>query len=138
MRMLIRSAQCVLERETVRVSAFRGSRVAAKPATKVVTTPRMEFEISDGMNFEINPTIIALALVGWIGPSSLPAGIPLTNGTGLSQAFFASMNENLAAWPKGPGADDPFWTLCFLWHIGLMSCMLFGTIGVNLKKYNAE
>ena len=99
-----------------------------------MSTPRMEFEISEGVDYEISPAVIVLALIGWIVPSSLPAGIPLTNGTGLSQAFFASMNENLANFPKGPAADDPFWTLCFMWHIGMFACLIFGTIGYNLRK----
>lgn len=94
----------------------------------------MEFEISEGVSFNVDLSTLALAIVGWIVPSSVPAGIPLTDGTGLSQAFFASMNANLANWPKGPAADDPFWTLLFLWHVGLFACMIFGTIGVNLRK----
>jgi len=92
------------------------------------------FEISENTPFEINPVIIVLAMVGWIVPSSLPAPIALTGGTGLTQAFLASMNANLAAWPKGPAGDDPFWTLLFLWHAGLFATLIFGTIGVNGRK----
>lgn len=94
----------------------------------------MEFEISEGVEFPLDLSILILAVLGWVIPSSIPAGIPLTNGTGLSQAFFASMNANLANFPKGPAADDPFWTLLFLWHVGLFACMIFGTIGVNSRK----
>lgn len=92
------------------------------------------FEISENTPFEINPVIIVLAFFGWVVPSSLPAPIALTGGTGLTQAFLASMNANLAAWPKGPAGDDPFWTLCFLWHVGLFAALIFGTIGVNGRK----
>lgn len=92
------------------------------------------FEISENTPFEINPVIIVLSILGWVIPSSLPAPIALTSGTGLTQAFLASMNANLAAWPKGPAGDDPFWTLCFLWHVGLFAALIFGTIGVNGRK----
>lgn len=115
---------------------FVGARVQAArvavPAKHI--SPRMEFEISEGVNFKLDLTIVVLAMIGWIVPSSIPAGIPLTNGGGLSQAFFASMNANLANWPKGPALDDPFWTLLVLWHIGMFACLIFGTIGVNLRK----
>ena len=94
----------------------------------------MEFEISEGVKFNVDISILALAIVGWVVPSSLPAGIPLTGGTGLTQAFLASMNSNLANFPKGPAGDDPFWLLMFLWHVGLFACMIFGTIGVNSRK----
>lgn len=78
-----------------------------------------------------------LALAGWIIPSSLPAGIPLTEGSGLTQAFFARITENLAQFPKGPAGDDPIWTLMTLWHVGLFACLIFGTIGWNGRKTNA-
>lgn len=97
----------------------------------------MEFEISEGVPFKLDVTVLALAIIGWVVPSSIPANIPLTEGTGLSQAFFNSMNANLAAFPKGPGGDDPFWTLMFLWHVGLFACMIFGTIGANLKNVDS-
>lgn len=117
-------------------SSFAGARTQAArvnvPAKRL--SPRMEFEISEGVDFKLDLTIVVLAMIGWIVPSSIPAGIPLTNGGGLSQAFFASMNENLANWPKGPALDDPFWTLLVLWHIGMFACLIFGTIGVNLRK----
>lgn len=94
----------------------------------------MGWEISEGVEFDIDLSILFLAIAGWVIPSSIPSGIPLTEGTGLTQAFLASMNANLAAFPKGPSADDPFWTLMFLWHVGLFACMIFGTIGVNSRK----
>lgn len=115
-------------------SVFVGARVAAKVAAPVAVVPTMKFEISENTPFEINPVIIVLAILGWVVPSSLPAPIALTSGTGLTQAFLASMNANLAAWPKGPAGDDPFWTLCFLWHTGLFAALIFGTIGVNGRK----
>lgn len=105
---------------------------STSPPHQPPTTCR--FEISENTPFEINPLIIALSIVGWVVPSSLPAPIALTSGTGLTQAFLSSMNANLAAWPKGPAGDDPFWTLCFLWHVGLFAALIFGTIGVNGRK----
>lgn len=102
------------------VSSFVGARVFAPVAVRAAKSagPRMEFEVSEGVKYPLDLSIVALALFGWIVPSSLPAGIPLTEGTGLTQAFLASMQQNLAAFPKGPAADDPFWTLCTLWHVG--------------------
>lgn len=97
----------------------------------------MEFEISEGERFPLNLGVVALAFIGWILPSSLPAGIPLTEGTGLTQAFFARITANLANWPTGPAIDDPFWVLMALWHIGLFACLIFGTIGYNGRKINA-
>ncbi|CAN8067670.1 unnamed protein product [Agarophyton chilense] len=94
----------------------------------------MQFEISDGVEFELNPIVFALAFIGWVVPSSIPTSIPLTNGTGLTQAFFASIQENLAHWPKGPALDDPFWLLFTLWHTGMFATMIFGTIGYNGRK----
>lgn len=105
--------------------------VGAPPRSRVAVD---RFEISENTPFEINPVIIVLSILGWVVPSSLPAPIALTSGTGLTQAFLASMNANLAAWPKGPAGDDPFWTLCFLWHVGLFAALIFGTIGVNGRK----
>lgn len=119
-------------------AAFVGAQVARRTAVpRKVETPRMKFEISEGQEFDVSILTVFLALGGWIIPSSIPTSIPLTNGTGLSQAFFTSMNENLANWPKGPAMDDPFWLLMFLWHVGMFACLIFGTIGVNLNKNDA-
>mmetsp|Transcript_10388 Transcript_10388/g.27636 ORF Transcript_10388/g.27636 Transcript_10388/m.27636 type:complete len:141 (-) Transcript_10388:2244-2666(-) len=92
------------------------------------------YEISDGKYFDSNPVVIALALVGWIVPSSLPVNIPLTGGKGLTPAFFASIQDNLSRWPKGPELGDPFWTLLVLFHLGMFATLIFGTIGYNLNK----
>lgn len=121
-------------------SAFAGARVSkcVVPVTRSISTPRMEFEMSEGEAFDVNPIVIVLAMVGWVVPSSIPTSIPLTEGTGLSQAFLGSMQSNLANWPKGPGLDDPFWLLLVLWHIGLFACLIFGTIGYNLSKMEKE
>lgn len=105
-----------------------------RPVPPAPYAPLCRFEISENTPFEINPVIIVLSILGWVVPSSLPAPIALTSGTGLTQAFLSSMNSNLAAWPKGPAGDDPFWTLCFLWHVGLFAALIFGTIGVNGRK----
>lgn len=117
----------------VRVTSFRGARLVNTPAP-TNSCIRMGFEISDGVEWDSNPIVFILAIVGWVLPSSLPAGIPLTGGTGLTQAFFASVNANLANFPKGPAGDDPFWTLCFLWHVGMFATMIFGSIGYNLRN----
>jgi photosystem I protein PsaO len=117
----------------VTVSAFRGARVAA-PVAPARAPVRMEFEISECVEYELNIVVLVIALFGWIVPSSIPAPIALTNGAGLSPAFFASVSANLANWPAGPSAADPFWTLCFMWHIGMFATMFFGTIGYNLNK----
>jgi photosystem I subunit PsaO len=94
----------------------------------------MDVEVSEGVTYKINPAVLAISAAGWIIPSSLPAGIPLTGGSGLSQAFFASISANLASWPAGPSAQDPFWTLCFLWHIGMFACAMFGFIGYGMQN----
>jgi len=113
-------------KSTVRVTSFRGARVVA-PVVPAKETTTMGFEISEGKEWDSNPIVFVLALVGWIVPSSIPSDIPLLGGVGLSQAFFASIASNLAAFPKGPGGDDPFWTLCFIWHAGMFATMIFGT-----------
>lgn len=116
--------------------APRAARVAAVPVRAARTQPCMEFEISEGVPYKLNPTILVLSAFGWIIPSSIPAGIPLTGGMGLSQAFFNSISTNLANWPAGPSAADPFWTLCFMWHIGLLACTMFGAIGFGMRSNN--
>lgn len=68
-----------------------------------------EFQISEETPFDANPLVIVIALLGWTIPASLPSNIPLFHGTGLTQAFFTSIQYNLAQWPKGPALDDPFW-----------------------------
>lgn len=134
------SARLSISRCAVRPTIFVSTRVAPAPvkAATFKTAPRMEFEISEGIQFDLNPIVVVLALVGWIVPSSIPTNIPLTEGTGLSQAFFASMNTNLANWPKGPALDDPFWLLLVLWHVGMFATLIFGTIGYNLSKAEKE
>mmetsp|Transcript_17239 Transcript_17239/g.37485 ORF Transcript_17239/g.37485 Transcript_17239/m.37485 type:complete len:138 (-) Transcript_17239:147-560(-) len=92
------------------------------------------YELSDGKFFDSNPVVIFLALAGWIIPSSVPANIPLTGGKGLTPAFLASIQDNLARYPQGPAAADPFWTLCFMFHLGMFATLIFGTIGYNLTK----
>eukprot|EP00179_Madagascaria_erythrocladioides_P000041 CAMPEP_0198313018 /NCGR_PEP_ID=MMETSP1450-20131203/4178_1 /TAXON_ID=753684 ORGANISM="Madagascaria erythrocladiodes, Strain CCMP3234" /NCGR_SAMPLE_ID=MMETSP1450 /ASSEMBLY_ACC=CAM_ASM_001115 /LENGTH=148 /DNA_ID=CAMNT_0044015987 /DNA_START=101 /DNA_END=547 /DNA_ORIENTATION=- len=120
----------------VRVAAkpFMGARLAVPAATTARAKITMEYEFSEGEMFDNNPLVLFLALAGWILPSSIPAGIPLTEGTGLSQAFLASIQRNLANWPAGPAATDPFWTLCFLWHLGMIGTLIFGSIGYNIRK----
>lgn len=108
---------------SLRCSTFHGARpvvarsLRATPA-KTAPTPVMKWEISDGVEFDSNPLVFVLAVVGWVVPSSIPSDIPLLGGQGLSQAFFASVQSNLANFPKGPALDDPFWVLFALWHVG--------------------
>lgn len=114
--------------------APRAARVAVPRVAPARLSPRMDFEISEGVTYKLNPAIVLLSAAGWIIPSSLPAGIPLTGGAGLSQAFFTSISANLDNFPAGPASADPFWTLCFMWHIGLFTCTMLGSIGFGMQK----
>eukprot|EP00871_Galdieria_phlegrea_P005191 jgi/Galph1/5673/GphlegSOOS_G4342.1 len=86
------------------------------------------------MPFDANPLVIVISLIGWTLPASIPSNIPLLKGTGLSQAFLASVQANLAAWPKGPALDDPFWLYMVIWHLGLFTVLFFGTIGYGISQ----
>jgi len=111
--------------------------VVSVPRSRTVRALRMAddgFEISEGVSFDSNPVVIFLALAGWIVPSSIPFNIPLTGGKGLTPAFLASIQDNLSRWPKGPQVDDPFWTLFFVFHLGMFATLIFGTIGYNINK----
>mmetsp|Transcript_230 Transcript_230/g.733 ORF Transcript_230/g.733 Transcript_230/m.733 type:complete len:141 (+) Transcript_230:148-570(+) len=120
---------------SVLASSFSGRRIAvARSVRAKVTVPRMGVDISDGESFDSNPVVLLLALAGWIIPSSIPTNIPLLKGTGLTQAFFASISDNLSRWPRGPALDDPFWVLLSLWHLGLFATLIFGSIGYNANK----
>ncbi|KAK4528484.1 hypothetical protein GAYE_SCF59G6428 [Galdieria yellowstonensis] len=96
--------------------------------------PKAEFQISEDSPFDANPLVIVIALLGWTLPASIPSNIPLLHGTGLTQAFFTSIQSNLAQWPKGPALDDPFWLYMILWHVGLFIVLFFGTIGYGISK----
>ena len=114
------------------VGAMR-ARAAVRSQRSVL---RMEggYELSEGTMFDANPLVIGLAFIGWIVPSSLPSNIPLLEGKGLTPAFVAAIQENLAHWPKGPELADPFWLLLLLWHTGLFATLIFGSIGYNLRQ----
>mmetsp|Transcript_344 Transcript_344/g.599 ORF Transcript_344/g.599 Transcript_344/m.599 type:complete len:136 (-) Transcript_344:57-464(-) len=114
-------------------SSFVGGRVMAV-VPKARATLKMEYELSDSEMYDNNPVVLFLALAGWILPSSIPTGIPLFEGSGLTPAFLNSINANLAKWPAGPAADDPFWTLLFMWHLGMFATMIFGSIGYQIAK----
>ncbi|KAJ8905374.1 hypothetical protein NDN08_001881 [Rhodosorus marinus] len=116
------------------MSSFAGQRVAVKKSQRVASVTQMKFEISDGEDFDNNGIVIPLSIIAWVVPSSIPAGIPLFNGSGLTQAYWASIADNLSRYPKGPALDDPYWTLMVMWHIGMFACLIFGTIGYNGSK----
>ena len=43
----------------------------------------------------------------WTVPTSI--GVPALGGNSLFQLFLASIGDNLAAFPRGPPLEDPFW-----------------------------
>ena len=77
-------------------------------------------------------TVHLLTLFGW----SVPSGIAIKSygDTSLLAAFSASIGENLANFPQGPGLEDKFWLYLLTWHIGLFSTMLLGQIGWQGRK----
>ncbi|GJQ15612.1 hypothetical protein GpartN1_g7810.t1 [Galdieria partita] len=108
--------------------------IKLSPRIPLRQLPRAEFQISEETPFDANPLVIVVALLGWTLPASIPSNIPLLHGTGLTQAFFTSIQYNLAQWPKGPALDDPFWLYMVLWHVGLFIVLFFGTIGYGISK----
>ena len=50
-------------------------------------------------------SIIGYGLIGWIGPSSVPA----INGNSLTGLFFSSIGEELAHFPTPPPVTSQFW-----------------------------
>ena len=38
---------------------------------------KSEFEISDGVKYELNPFVLAASFYGWVLPTLLPSNIPL-------------------------------------------------------------
>nr|7Y7B_O Chain O, PsaO [Chroomonas placoidea] len=89
------------------------------------------FEISDGVEFDLNPLVLAISFLGWSLPGLLPSNIPLYGGKGLTTALFAEIGEHLQTFPAPPPIGDPFWVILFIWHSGLFATMIFGTIGYN-------
>ena len=77
-------------------------------------------------------TVHLLTLFGW----TIPSGIAIKSygDTSLLAAFSASIGENLANFPQGPGLEDKFWLYLLTWHIGLFSTMLLGQIGWQGRK----
>eukprot|EP00898_Chlorokybus_atmophyticus_P008703 jgi/Chlat1/8834/Chrsp91S08169 len=73
-----------------------------------------------------------LATVGWVLPSSIP--IYGNTGDSLTGLFFSRIGPLLGQFPAPPAIDDPFWTLGFLWHLGLFACLTLGQIGVQARK----
>ncbi|CAD6260995.1 unnamed protein product [Miscanthus lutarioriparius] len=69
--------------------------------------------------------IIGYGLIGWIGPSSVPA----INGNSLTGLFFSSIGEELAHFPTPPPVTSQFWLWLVTWHLGLFIVLTFGQIG---------
>jgi photosystem I subunit PsaO len=87
------------------------------------------FEISDGEPYPLNPAVIFIAVLGWSAAAAVPSNIPVLGGTGLTQAFLASIQRLLAQYPTGPKLDDPFWFYLIVYHVGLFALLIFGQIG---------
>eukprot|EP00293_Proteomonas_sulcata_P019488 CAMPEP_0184294364 /NCGR_PEP_ID=MMETSP1049-20130417/5571_1 /TAXON_ID=77928 /ORGANISM="Proteomonas sulcata, Strain CCMP704" /LENGTH=144 /DNA_ID=CAMNT_0026602617 /DNA_START=17 /DNA_END=451 /DNA_ORIENTATION=- len=107
------------------------SRAAPQQGAVALKAQKQDFEISDGVSFDLNPVVAGISFLGWTVPTLLPSNIPLYGGKGLTAAFAASIGTNLAKFPAPPGISDPFWLLCFIWHSGLFATLIFGTIGYN-------
>lgn len=74
--------------------------LAASP--RLVPKPlaaKAKFEISDGVEFDLNPLVLAISFLGWSVPGLLPSNIPLYGGKGLTTALFAEISEHLAKFP---------------------------------------
>mmetsp|Transcript_625 Transcript_625/g.1080 ORF Transcript_625/g.1080 Transcript_625/m.1080 type:complete len:139 (+) Transcript_625:250-666(+) len=123
-----------------KLASSRALAINTKPAMRAARTNRAMvmkqdgYEISEGSYFDSNPVVIPLAVLAWVIPSSIPSNIPLFEGKGLTPAFIAAIQDNLSRYPKGPELDDPFWTLCFMFHLGMFATLIFGSIGYNLSK----
>ncbi|KAK4536976.1 hypothetical protein CDCA_CDCA10G3001 [Cyanidium caldarium] len=107
-----------------RLAALQPRRVEAGTARSL----RM-FELTEGEKYPLNPVVIIIAVLAWSGIASVPSNIPLYGGTGLTQAFIASIQRLLAQYPTGPKMDDPFWLYCLLYHLGLFALLFYGQIG---------
>lgn len=44
------------------------------------------------------------------------------------------MLRELGNFPQGPALDNDFWIYMIMWHVGLFTVMLLGTIGVQGRK----
>eukprot|EP00283_Hemiselmis_rufescens_P003972 CAMPEP_0173420098 /NCGR_PEP_ID=MMETSP1357-20121228/1713_1 /TAXON_ID=77926 /ORGANISM="Hemiselmis rufescens, Strain PCC563" /LENGTH=154 /DNA_ID=CAMNT_0014382851 /DNA_START=20 /DNA_END=484 /DNA_ORIENTATION=- len=124
------SSMAIAQRPALRAAA---PRAAAKPLAL-----QAKFEISEGQEFDLNPVVLVLAMLGWAVPGLLPSDIPLYGGKGLTTALFAEIGEHLQTFPAPPGMSDPFWVVLFLWHSGLFATMIFATIGYNGYGKNAS
>mgnify|MGYP003740400321 CR=1 FL=1 len=98
---------------------------------------RSRFNRSESKTFDddwlkADVTVHLLTLFGWTVPSGI--AIKSYGDTSLLAAFSASIGENLANFPQGPGLEDKFWLYLLTWHIGLFSTMLLGQIGWQGRK----
>lgn len=94
--------------------------------------PRSESKTFDDDWLKADVTVHLLTLFGWTVPSGI--AIKSYGDTSLLAAFSASIGENLANFPQGPGLEDKFWLYLLTWHIGLFSTMLLGQIGWQGRK----
>jgi photosystem I protein PsaO len=118
------------------VAGFKPALRSAAPrvASPLSLQAKADFEISDGVKFELNPFVLAASFYGWVLPTVfIPSNIPLygSKGIGLTQALYNEITEHLATFPTPPAISDPFWVILFIWHSGLFATMIFGTIGYN-------
>ncbi|KAF6003784.1 hypothetical protein CCYA_CCYA05G1638 [Cyanidiococcus yangmingshanensis] len=113
-----------------RVARFQQARLpSAGRARSVGASSLRMFEISDGEQYPLNPAVILIAIIGWSAAAAVPSNIPVLGGTGLTQAFLASIQRLLAQYPTGPKLDDPFWFYLVVYHVGLFALLIFGQIG---------
>ena len=61
-----------------------------------------------------------LTLFGWTVPSGI--AIKSYGDTSLLAAFSASIGENLANFPQGPGLEDKFWLYLLTWPASSPPC----------------
>ncbi|KAK9861746.1 hypothetical protein WJX84_011915 [Apatococcus fuscideae] len=79
-----------------------------------------------------NPLVPVLGFVGWTVPTAI--GVPALGGNSLFQLFLASIGDNLAAFPRGPPLEDPFWLYLTVYHAGLFLTIFLGQIGVQGRQ----
>ena len=94
-------------------------RLASRPLS---LQAKEDFEISDGVKYDLNPFVLAASFNGWVIPTLLPSNIPLygskvsndlgfglamhsvilsLQGVGLTQALYNEIAEHLATFPVG-------------------------------------
>merc|ERR1712216_282867 len=124
-------------RISARRSGIQGKAVRMPRAVRGSVSVRAMKTVAESKTFDddwlkADVTVHLLTLFGW----SVPSGIAIKSygDTSLLAAFSASIGENLANFPQGPGLEDKFWLYLLTWHIGLFSTMLLGQIGWQGRK----